>query len=51
MGSPYTLLYSRAFDRDLDVIPAYDAVTVEGSDAAVVRLKFRGRKTTEEMGK
>jgi mRNA-degrading endonuclease RelE of RelBE toxin-antitoxin system len=98
MGSgPYVLLYARAFDRDLDGIPAYDAVIVRtrvavlaqqpevearnrrrlGAPVAwcpeatwqlrvgdyrvlyrvdralvrVLRLTFKGRKTTEEMGR
>jgi len=56
MGSPYALRYSRAFDRDLDAVPAYDAVVVRTRIAVlahvwVLRLTFKGRKTTEEMGR
>jgi mRNA-degrading endonuclease RelE of RelBE toxin-antitoxin system len=97
MGGPYGLLYSRAFDEDLDTIPAYDAVIVrtrlailasqpevetrnrkrlvnqiswcpdatwqlrvrgyrvlyrvERSNVLVLRLTFKGRQTTEEMGR
>jgi mRNA-degrading endonuclease RelE of RelBE toxin-antitoxin system len=97
MGSPYRLLYSRAFDRDLDGLPAYDAVVVrtrvallahqaesetrnrrrlaqpiswcgdatwqlrvgnyrvlyrvEEGAVQVLRLTFKGRKISEEMGR
>jgi len=97
MGSSYRLFYSRAFDRDLDSVPAYDTVIIRArlamlayqaesqsrnrrrlihpvdwcpeatwqlrvgdyrilyrtdeSDVRVLRLKFKGRKTTEEMGR
>ena len=97
MGARYKLLYSRAFDDDLDDIPAYDAVIVRSAVALlanqaetqsrsrkrlartvswcpeagwelrvrsyrvlyrvdqgavrVLRLTFKGRMTTEEMGR
>lgn len=97
MESPYRLLYSRAFDADLDNIPAYDAAAVgsrvrllayqaevaarnrrrlaapvswcpdatwqlrvgsyrilyrvDGGNVHVLRVIFKGRKTTEEMGR
>jgi mRNA-degrading endonuclease RelE of RelBE toxin-antitoxin system len=97
MGAPYRLLYSRAFDEDLDSVPAYDAVIVgtsvailahqaetetrnrkrlaapigwcpeatwqlrvrsyrilyrvERGTVQVLRLTFKGRQTTEEMGR
>ena len=97
MGSPYALLYSRAFDEDLDSVPAYDGVIVrtrvavlayqaetearnrrrlvdpvawcpeatwqlrvgshrvlyrvDGGNVSVLPLTFKGRKTTEEMGR
>ena len=97
MGSPYAILYARAFDQDLDDVPVYDAViirtsvallshqaetitrnrrplaspvswcpeagwqlrvgayrvlySVESGAVQVLRLTFKGRKTTEEMGR
>ena len=97
MATRYSLLYSRAFDEDLDEIPAYDAVIVRSAVALMVtqaetptknrrrlsspiswcpeadwqlrvrsyrvlyrvdegtvrvlRLTFKGRMTTEEMGR
>jgi len=97
MATPYRLLYSRAFDADLDEIPAYDAVVVRSAVVLlanqaetesrnrkrlsapvtwcpeavwqlrvgnyrvlyrvdqdmvrILRLTFKGRMTTEEMGR
>ena len=42
MEGPYRLIYSRAFDEDLDDMPAYDAVAV-GERVAVLAFQAEMR--------